>query len=233
MSASQFDSLLAIRWTDMLSKSQPVAADLNDDELASWIRNWMPEVVGLNRSQSLVGIGSTGDATREGVGGFWKGYLEQIFASKTEHRDIESLIGNEADALRAIDQANPQSTGISVFPGAEAEWYLVDSQNESASNDLEILFAHDLERSATAPLAIAAILTTVTSGMLLLLFRRLRELTNGVLSKQAWLYWAFLAALAWLLLPVVWPSVVIVLSSLGMLAGQLLNSRRRQLAMRG
>ena len=191
----------------------------------------MPEVVGLNRSQSLVDIGSTGDVDGETVGGFWKGYLEQILASKTDHRDVDSLLGNASDALRASDQVKPHATSIFVFPGAAAEWYLVD--NESARNDLEFVFAHERIRPATAPLAIAAILTTTASGLLFLFFRRMRDRTHEVLSKHAWLYWAFLGTLAWLLLPVFWPSVIIALSSLGMLTGQLLNSRRRQLAMRG
>jgi hypothetical protein len=98
---------------------------------------------------------------------------------------------------------------------------------------LEFLFTPNSIRPATAPLAIAAILTAASSGLLFLLFRRMRERTNEVLSKHAWLYWAFLGTLAWMLLPVFWPSVVIAFSSLGMLIGQLLNSRRRQLAMRG
>ena len=233
MDASHFSSLLATRWTGLLSKSQPVAADLNDDELASWIRNWMPEVIGLNRVQALGDIGITGDVAGETVGGFWKGYLEQILASKTDHRDIESLLGNEADALSALEQVNPHATSVLVSPGASAEWYLVDLQNENSSNDLEFLFAHDSKRPATAPLAIAAILTTTASGLMYLLFRRMYDRTNEVLSKHAWLYWAFLGALAWLFLPVFWPSIVIALSSLGMLTGQLLNTRRRQLAMRG
>ena len=121
---------------------------------------------------------------------------------------------------------------MSDLPGANADWYLVDMPEQGLRADMQLHFTVERPEQATTPLAIAATLLSLASGLLYLLFHSLRESTNEILATHAWLYWAFLAALAWLLVPVAWPSVVIAMNSLGMLAGQLLHSRRRQLSMR-
>ncbi len=228
MAVSQVDALLADRWSKLLLKSLPVVSDLREDEFAGWVRNWNPAVVGLKGFQELPDAISYSD-----VSGFWNWYLEQT-ASKKELRetDVVPFHGSESAVLLAITSSQQTTSTMSDLPGANADWYLVDMPEQGLRADMQLHFTVERPEQATTPLAIAATLLSLASGLLYLLFHSLRESTNEILATHAWLYWAFLAALAWLLVPVAWPSVVIAMNSLGMLAGQLLHSRRRQLSMR-
>jgi len=242
MAATQVDAMLADRWSKLLLKSLPVVSDLRADEFVGWMRNWSPEVVGLQGFQALTETSNASDNDRDTVIGFWNWYLEQTTIAKAELRNTDLRDGSPADSvpvesgessvLFAIDSGKPVASTVSGLLRANADWYLVDSPNQDASAGLTLKFTNERQEQATTPLAIASILFSVVSGILYLLFQRLRNRTNAILAVHAWLYWAFLAALAWLLLPVAWPSIVIAISSIGMLAGQLMNSRRRQLAMR-
>jgi hypothetical protein len=48
-----------------------------------------------------------------------------------------------------------------------------------------------------------------------------------LLAVQPWIYWLQLAALAWFLLPISWPSWVLALTAVAMFSSQTLETRRR------
>lgn len=242
MAATQVDALRADRWCKLLLKSLPVVSDLSAAEFVGWMRNWSPEVVGLQSNQALTATSNSPANDRDTVGGFWSWYLEQTTMSKSELRNAEPLDSalvntepvqdNAASILFAVDRSSPISSTLSEFPHADVVWYLLDLTNEDSHSVMTLTFENQPQEHATTRLALAAVVLSLTSGMLYLLFRRLGQRTSEILAVHAWLYWIFLASLAWLLLPVAWPSLVIALSAFAMLAGQLMSSRRRQLAMR-
>ncbi len=248
--ASQVDAMLADTWSKLLLKSLPIASDLQDEEFSGWIRNWSPQAVGLQGLLSLnpglssglnpgMNTGDTSNAERDTVAGFWNWYLNQTTASKSELRDSGTQISSsikdelsETNALFAIDAIGAVSETMSELPGGNAKWFLVDVPRRASSATLSLQLLNTPEEQPKTPLAIAAVIACLISLVLYLLYRRARERAFEILASHPWLYWVFLAFLAWLFIPVVWPSVVVGLSSIGMLCAQMLNSRRRQLAMR-
>jgi hypothetical protein len=242
MAATQVDAMLADRWSELLLKSLPIVSDLSADEFVGWMRIWSPEVVGLQSSQALTAISNLGETERDTVGSFWDWYLEQTTMSKAELRVAaplddstaqgEPLAHSRSSVLFSIDSSKPLASTMSELPRANADWYLLDLQKEDSIAGVTLKLTREQREQGSTQMALASVLLCLASGVLYLLFRRLRERINDVLAVHAWLYWAFLASLAWVLLPVAWPSVVIALTSLGMFAGLLLSSRRRQLAMR-
>ncbi len=242
VAATQIDALLAERWRSLLMKSLPVVSDLRADEFVGWMRNWSPEVVGLEGDQSFTAMSNLNESSRDTVGSFWAWYLERTTLSNAELRKSELLESPSADNLAlqsdpssvlfAIDSSRPVASTMLGLSRPKANWYLVDLPNQGENVNLTLKLVPVRWQPSVVPFAIASIVLLMTSGLLYLLFQRLRNRTNEVLAVHAWLYWAFLAVLAWLLLPVAWPSLVIAMSSMSMLAGQLLSSRRRQLALR-
>lgn len=248
---TQIDAMLADRWRKLLLKSLPVVSDLRTDEFVGWVRNWSPNVAGLLASQTLNPQGSSGasnttDAERDTVAGLWNWYLEQTTVPKAElrgadPRDIQKenefsesgeIESEVASSLLTIDSSKPIASTMSGLPRENVEWFMIDSLNQEIGGEIVLKFAAKHSEQATASFAVAAAVLSVISGLLYLLFQRLRSRTNEMLAAHAWVYWSFLAALAWLLLPVAWPSIVIAINSFGILLAQMINSRRRQLAMR-
>lgn len=238
IAATQVDAMLADVWSKLLLKSLPVVADLNVDEFSGWMRNWNPEGTGLQPFQVFSGRSSPSDANRDTVASFWSWFIEQTTAAKFELRSavaenspMDSISTRDAVML-ASEFVKPNVANLSSLPRAGAVWYLVDCAKQERPTAMKLKFKSERREQTIAPKAVVAIMFCMGSGLLFSLVRRLRARTNEILSAHAWLYWAFLAVLAWLIFPVAWPSVVIGMCSVGMATGQLMNSRRRQLALR-
>jgi hypothetical protein len=225
--ATQVAADTATRWKNLLLKSLPTVSDLNSDELASWLESWSPRVVRLKGEQRFP-ISDAADTDKrqyENVAQFWNWYLEQLDAGD----------GDLLNSLSAFAETEPEVANDSPLLHSDfepsAQYYAPEfDRGEGVTQYLSVQGLPN--ETISKPRLSAAALLCLASGLGFWLILRLSKLTLEILSLRPWLYWAFLAMLAWLILPAVWPSLVIAGSAISLFVSQFFSSQRRSYAGR-
>ncbi len=229
----QFDALLAEQWSRLLLKALPVVSDMGGEELASWIRSWSPSVTELLPDQAIPANADLNSADlaieRDTVGEFWDWYVEQL-----SDFDLESITASppSVGASGTIGKLGLLSDrGVEAASKEGTTWFIAELP-ATPNAELRLVFAEPQRDNRWLEWLLPLAGFLAVSGCLWFAMMKLNVRAVELLAQQPWLYWLLLAALCWLLLPSVLPSVVIAMCALGMTITQLFSSRRRQLALR-
>ena len=222
-STENVEAMQAQVWADTLTRSAPVAAGRNGDEMAAWLPSWDPQWLGLN-SSTMVTVrrqalssrnNSNGDDANEdvqlSVTDFWSEFLEQHSQSRYVANDENILSGRmwSLEKLQKID---------------EFEWQQVQLDEGKRLNKISIRASdvrQDADLLARGAVGLGWVLVLLAIGGVY--SGSWRGALLG-LGESLWPLWLLLALAAAALLPVLWPAMVV---SLGMLI--VLVRRNRQL----
>ncbi len=228
---------IADRWKSLLLKALPTVSDLKADELSSWLKDWSPQVVGLSDDHPLTlsNDSAAGQDVRkyENVAEFWNWYLQQVDSGE---RDLVNSLGplvpsfNQQSHEHLLNRfANSPGLNENRLP---MNWFTTEISVATAGNSLSLGVIPVVSRQIDRHHVTAAVFLCLTSSLIFWLSRRLRNFGHDLLAARPWVYWAFLAALAWLILPVIWPSLIVACSAVSLFFSQFLSSRRRNYSSR-
>lgn len=189
-------------WKDLIEENRALLQGLAVAEREAWLQGWHPLEVGLGEDDQIL---------------------------------IEPETGGEPDYVSVIDLWTETCDSLTVMPpvrlGRDIKFADSSIAYRAASRSFETgygdLQAITTETSADKPTHwwLAGILVV---GMLIVPqgAKAVRESYLEVLATHPWTYWLQLAGLAYLLLPVTWPSSILLLTSCGMAISQWLEYRR-------
>jgi hypothetical protein len=201
-------------WAELLLNSIPIFAGKSSEETIAWLAGWHPQLVQLDLKTRLDASKFTGrldssgavDATVD-VDWFWNAFC--------------------ADAGLTEDQVTMLEVGLPIHSGIGGDLANI-GRVYTRSDPIERLELRSLDSSSgMAARLTAAGFMSAAALLALVLAGRTKERYFAALSLHPWIYWLQLAMAAWLLLPVAWPAGVLLLTTLGMIVSQSLDSRRR------
>ncbi|MCA9132553.1 MAG: hypothetical protein KDA45_05350 [Planctomycetales bacterium] len=202
---------LANRWAELLLDALPTLSGQSHEEVETWLPQWHPQAVGFQGSEIVdspvvqAAMRAFGNEADEGpsagsVLAVWNAFCSQAKAS-------EALVQGAA----ADGQPEASDSALTILTSGQGQLNLISL--EAPSGFLS-------QSTAAGLLAAAALLVLVLAG-------RVRGGYLALLSAHPWVFWLQLAGLCWLLLPVSWPSWILLLAAASMLLGQVNESRRR------
>lgn len=215
MDASQVNEFFAEHWRSILMRSLPVVADLSKEELVSWLRDWTPQQVGLPADTPLRELSpEDGSAGSSEVESFWFWFVRQIGSPEYElTSELVSVTAAEQSTFSISRNAN------SVF--LEVQF---DKQSTSAPRLLIGKKSTEVQWTKRATVAISLLALAFLLGTLL---GKIQSTVLNLLADHPWLYWAMLAAVCWLIIPIRWPSYVLIVVAMTLWSTSFLNDRRR------
>jgi hypothetical protein len=209
-----FESLLLDRWGSLVASTLQAQKGLLPSETEAWLSTWEPTSIGIGPqttiSPALEALLDRGyikeDESRLSVTDFWELIAQQYnLQTRPEMRDANRGEGEVTSPFRSC--------------------YL-------STNQTDLTFLPIVESVSSGTRWLAAGLLSMAAILAMALAYRLRTGYLALLSRQPWLYWLQLAAIAWLLLPVLWPSCLLAVTALFMLVSQLLDSGQRNRTFR-
>ncbi len=217
-------------WAKLLLASFPKLKGASTSELQSWLRLWKPQNIGLYGNElvaaadvelavSVLDIKEGGFGTTGSVDDLWLMFLTQADLG-TQDVDLLKKQQSETSGLSHGSYSVAQAFANSSRVAREQIAF------DQTFDRIELLEQKPV-RGGSAQLAAAGLLAAA-SLLTIVLAGRLGRGYMLLLGLHPWIYWVQLAALAWLILPVSWPSWVLLLTSQGMLISQVLDTRRRQ-----
>lgn len=206
------EALQAQAWANTLTSSAATASGRGADELAAWLPNWDPLWLGLN-SQTLVAVRRQAISSRSSssneepseevqlsVAEFWSDFLKQhaMESYQATGRAPESFhaAGWPIERLRTI---------------GEFQWQQLDTVDAPPVNKLEVEFAgqpQDLQITWRWSFGLTWLFLTMAIGSLA---RGSLRAYCHALGELIWPLWLALAAASVALLPVLWPTAIILL----------------------
>jgi hypothetical protein len=217
---------LAQAWKKLLMKAPPVAT--NTGELTSWIKDWSFSNIGLSGQYVMPRSTTDPETLRDQtVAEFWRWYVGRFDEGVAQV--IDDAVPNENLDDEEVEQMlHISSSGDRRLP---IRWFMIENPNQDLRHGNLILSRtvaeDDLGQRIWASVAIFGF-----SIVGYWFAPRLRRTALDFVATNPWIYWMLLAALVWLIVPVVWPSVVILGCSVGMLLSQFAANRKRALAYR-
>jgi len=218
---------LTERWARILIDSYSTGRARADGELAAWIESWHPQHVGLDGktpidSQEQTDLSRLLDAedSEEWVVTTAEELWQRMWllARRTEKSLLSEEVSDNALALMGLPPAIPFPASVIAPP----RYARLSSEQDT------LVLARIPSTSIWTPQWLAAGFLASASLLSLFLARRLGRGYAKLVAAQPWLYWLQLAVLAWCLLPVMWPSWILLASAIGMLISQWFDTRRRQ-----
>jgi hypothetical protein len=218
---------LTERWARILIDSYPTGRVRADGELETWIESWHPRHVGLDGktpidSQEQTDLSRLLEAEDSEE---WEGTTAEelwermwLLARLTEKGPFSEEVSDRAVALAGLPPATPFPTSATAPP----RYARLSSEQDT------LVLARVPSTSIWTAQWLAAGFLACASLLCLFLARRLGRGYAKLVAAQPWLYWLQLAVLAWCLLPVMWPSWLLLASAVGMLISQWFDTRRRQ-----
>ncbi len=212
MSTESVEALQAQTWADTLTNSAAIVAGRGADELAAWLPNWDPLWLGLN-NQSLVVVrrqamssrtsSSTEDTSEElqlTVSEFWTEFLKQhgLENYQTMGRDPESYESGSwpLEKMRAIGEFQWQQLDLA---GA-AQLDKIGWESTVQQPDMQLTWRWSF--------GLGWLVLTMAIGSLA---RGAMRSYCAALGELIWPLWLALACAAAALLPVLWPTAVVLL----------------------
>ncbi len=202
------DRQLLKRWATMLATTVSSQSSLKPNELRTWLTSWHPSRFGFSA-----------DATIE------PSWTETLSRDLDEDEDGEVELFEYWQGLVADPDTSPTLSGAS-----EAGMVALQGRSRSwvALTGNRLTFAPPDRRERLMPRALAATFLLTVALLTLVVATRLKRPYFELLSIHPWLYWLQLAAIAWVLLPVVWPSWTIAAVAMLMFISQLSDRRGRR-----
>ncbi|MEZ6134103.1 MAG: hypothetical protein R3C53_04240 [Pirellulaceae bacterium] len=206
--------ILLERWLNLVANTLQVHQGLSKQELGAWLATWSPSSFeldpGLSVERSTVASLDLNidDSVALTLGDLWTalGTAYSIPASA----ESEPQRDQRADSwLYTTDR-------IPIMP---LRMYVIKSD--------EFVLELDEPDVSLVPRLLASGLVALAGILMLILAQRVSASCMQILAIHPWLYWLGLSAIAWLLLPVTWPSVVIGIVAVSMFAGQSFDVRSR------
>ncbi len=210
--ASTVEALQAQLWATTLTRAALISAGRGGDELAAWLPNWDPVWLGLN-SASLVSVRRQAIPNRNGASGQEPGEDVQLTVAEFWR---EFLKQHGMESYQSIGSPRGQDT-VSSWPVenllaiAEFSWHQLPASSETPLQSLTIDAGgppRDQDALWRWSLGISWLVLMMALGSLA--SGSLRS-TIGALGELIWPMWLVLTIASALLLPVLWPAVVIAL----------------------
>lgn len=213
---------VAAMWKTQLMRTLPVVSDLRTDELASWINDWHYANMGIESNLTIAKdpYGISVESEQDTVDQFWHWYIGQLDPGVSQIIDeagMRQMMERSSDQLNHVARLR-ESQWFEVEAIPDRPWSLVLTQSQTEHG-------WSLRLATAFGVVCLACLARVS-------YLRYRFVGLELLASQPWLYWLFLSFVAWQLLPIAWPALVVLASALGMLVGQLLSQRKRISAYR-
>lgn len=210
------ESQLLKRWVIMLASTVKSQTSVKPNELRTWLASWHPSRFGFSADATIdpswtETLSRDLDDDEDGsvtLIEFWQGLVPDSDAS-------DSLSHSMPPRVSGIKQA-----GSLALTGRPRQLVAL------AGNRLT--FAPPDLRERLMPRGLAATLLAAFALLALVVAARLKRLYFELLSNHAWVYWLQLAAIAWVLFPLAWPSWAIAALAMVMLVSQLTDRRGRR-----
>lgn len=218
------ESQLLKRWVIMLATTVKSQTSVKPNELRTWLASWHPSRFGFSEEATIdpswtETLSRDLDDDEDGsvkLIEFWQGLVPDPEAAPSTSLNMTS---------NAISSLSGIKAGSFALTGRPRYWVAL------AGNRLT--FAPPNPRERLMPRVLAAALLAAFALLALAVAARLRGPYFELLSNHAWAYWLQLAAIAWVLLPLAWPSWVIAAIAMVMLFSQLTDRRGRRTPQAG
>ncbi len=217
-------------WAELLLDHFSSISTNSSSEVLLWLQQWYPSQVELEGTETIepkifeqamnsLGIDNGGDNGGEQFSTTTAEELWQSLRLQAGEQSADIAWGNDSAGWQTSDLVGKNVP----LPDSEPhESKLLNvAQGEILLRSIPAATSNWMSRT------IAATLIALASLLTLLVAKRLGGFVLQLVSAHPWLYWFFLAAMAWLPLPVEWPSWVLCFAALWMLISQSLESRRR------
>ena len=243
------------RWAEVILEAWPRANARPVDQTQAWLLSWHPRVLGLDGVQAIESLlpadklqgfdasnlgelsslsanelwqrlwlqSKLREASRSRASGSTRADDQQSAPPAEEDADMTPIVSTELEQLvgREPRRSNRVSRQLLSYDG------LPDATSHADVSPLVLqLEVPPKETSWSAQLSAAGLLSAAAL-LVLWLATRGAAVYMRLLAAQPWIYWLQLAALAWFLIPVNWPSWVLTLTAVTMFTSQLLETRRR------
>lgn len=204
------ERLLAV-WSTLLSEAIAKTNSLSAEEAEVWLAQWHPLMVGLSVTSESAGNDlSTYDS--ESPEGLWLSLAAEVGLSEDRAGQIVDRMRQTKPAMWVGDLQRSRILG-----GATESVQFIAPQPTGFL--LSRLIAAAL--LAAAGLLMLAIGSWSSSGY------------SRLLSSHPWIYWCQLAIGCWIVLPVIWPTWLLLLTASVMGINQLFDQRRRRRILAG
>ncbi|MEZ6152309.1 MAG: hypothetical protein R3C09_19590 [Pirellulaceae bacterium] len=254
--ADNLPAEMLMRWGAMLATTWPTVNNRPSEQVLAWLLQWHPQPLGLPQTPSLAAIISPIQLQTlvpelpdelDGLGAeeLWQQLWLQSslrhsnnnqpnFAGSSK-QESEGDVADAREALREQEVSTPVDLKRELA-AHNAPWTNRTSRQLLTMQDASFEGAGPLTIELEDPPAVsswsgqlsAAGLLALAALLLHLLAIRISASYMRLLAHQPWIYWLQLSGLAWFLLPVSWPSWVLALTAVTMVASQNLESRRRR-----
>lgn len=206
-------------WASIVTSTLPTLRSMSGAEMEDWLMSWHPSSLEIS-SQAIVDfpavLSPASDGSppgRETVAYFWQSVCNLVGASEAlaklryEEHPPGELALQDSDALQSILPDSMYLDG--------------DRLTLTAKPQDDVLLAR----------VTAACLLVVAAVLGLILIRRLGAQYTTVINHNPWIYWTQLALLTYLIIPVAWPAIVLLVLALSLLGSQWFDQRKRSRAI--
>ncbi|MEO8272407.1 MAG: hypothetical protein ABI557_22045, partial [Aureliella sp.] len=244
------------RWGELLVTAWPTANNRPSEQTLAWLMQWHPQLLGLAKTASLVEILSSAKLQTlvpELASELNSFDAEELWQQLWLQSNLRQSSNNQPSAEDQNGRRNDRqlSDRTEILRDQEIKTP-ADLQTELAAREVhwtsrpsrQLLMMQGALLAGSSPLTIeleepatdsswsaqlsAAGFLALAALLVHFLATRLSGSYMRLLANQPWVYWLQLAGLAWFLLPVSWPSWVLILTAAIMFTSQNLETRRRR-----
>lgn len=196
-------SRIANLWMEVVTDSLDSLQGQPVEEVAAWLRNWHPSLLGIDQDTPITLDAQDNEAQT----------VAQIWAQLCDENELPAV---------SPPTAWPQ---MRMFAGDTAALFTTAAITDQIELRKEAT-PSSLWLRAVAAAALALLVLVIT-----LFGARITNSLGPLISQQPWILWLILTAVCWLLLPVAWPALILLLVT-AYLAFMQLADRRRNLKFR-
>lgn len=202
---------LADTWADMVNNSVQTLSTLSGQEVENWLKSWHPHAIGLSPSTPItLSFGAEQqDSLDMTVSSYWDQVCAQLGTDPSE-----------------VDIIQPTHQQLPTFQLDRLSGRKLGSLLVVPSNSIEIISIPN--QAPLTPRLVAATLLGLVSLLVAIVIRRTSSSVTQFIASSPWAYWMILAVATWMLLPVWWPSSILLALSLMLMFTQFGDFRRLQ-----
>lgn len=217
-------------WMQLVVESFQTIRKRSPHETRRWLELWNPSLIGIDNQivlqpdQPTLSVLELSPVVAEEpvsqtANDLWLRMCELLQPKNEMENDSESLEVERA----AVPEGEPTDEwpAHALTPGPREFIRLANQPDKLTLMEVATVSGWTAQWIAAGMLATAAILVV-------LLAKRLGSIYLKLINVQPWVYWLQLGVVAWFLLPLTWPSWVLVATAAGLLATQLIQNQRRQ-----